>query len=89
MSKKPTASKKATTWVRLPELATHYGVSRSTAYKWTMKGIIPCRRVPGGRLIFFDLAEVDRWLKNQPPLRKSRNGEHKSDPRVEGDGREG
>ena len=74
MSKKPAESKRVTTWVRLPQLASHFGVSRSTVYKWTMAGTIPCRRKPGGRLIFFDLAEVDRWLKNQPPMRRPRGG---------------
>lgn len=43
------------------EGATYMGVSDSCLYKKTMAGTVPHYK-PGGKMIYFDRAELERWL---------------------------
>ena len=43
------------------ELAEYTGLSKSHLYKMTSTGGIPCYK-PKGKHIYFDRAEVDKWL---------------------------
>jgi len=38
-------------------------VSRSTVFKWSMTGKIPCKKAPNGRLLF-PVEEVRRWVES-------------------------
>lgn len=44
------------------EAAKYLGISRSTIWKMTSANNIPFFR-PGGRLMMFEKAELDRWIK--------------------------
>lgn len=54
------------------ELSEYIGVSVSTVYDWVAKGCIPSFRF--GRLIRFDLGEIDQWINESRPsqVRKDR-----------------
>lgn len=45
------------------QIATHLNVKKSTIYNWTHTGYIPHIKV--GRLVRFDKACVEKWLKNR------------------------
>jgi hypothetical protein len=38
-------------------------ISKSTAFKWSMLGKIPCQKAPNGRLLF-PVDEVRRWIES-------------------------
>ena len=38
-------------------------ISRSTVFKWTMAGKIPCQKAPNGRLLF-PVNEVRDWIES-------------------------
>lgn len=46
----------------LDEVSRYMGVSKSYIYKMAQTRQIPCYK-PNGKLIFFDRAEVEQWLK--------------------------
>lgn len=38
-------------------------ISRSTVFKWTMAGKIPCQKAPNGRLLF-PCEAVKKWIES-------------------------
>lgn len=54
-----------TQWVGVKDTAEHIGVSRATLYRYLAAGL-PSHQITGanGRR-FFDLAEVDAWLRSR------------------------
>ncbi len=49
----------------LGEVSRYTGISKSTLYKKTSKGLIPCYK-PSGKTLYFDRLEVENWLKQNP-----------------------
>ena len=49
-------------WLSVEEIAEHLGVKRDTIYKWVRTKDIPFHKV--GRLVKFQIKEVDRWVKD-------------------------
>ena len=49
-------------WLSVEEIAFHLGIKKDTAYKWVAKKHMPVHRI--GRLLKFDKAEIDRWVKS-------------------------
>lgn len=47
----------------LEECANYMGMKKNTLYQMTSKRRIPHYK-PGGRLVYFDLDEVNAWLKS-------------------------
>ena len=45
------------------ELAEYLGIARGTIYNWLSEKKIPCFKL--GRLVKFDLREIDKWLKGK------------------------
>jgi predicted DNA-binding transcriptional regulator AlpA len=50
-------------WVRLPRIAAHCDLSSHAVYKLVQAGIMPHGRA--GRILVFDIEEVDAWLKQR------------------------
>ncbi len=51
------------TLLTLEECANYMGMKKNTLYQLTSKRRIPHYK-PGGRLVYFDLEEVNAWLKS-------------------------
>jgi excisionase family DNA binding protein len=49
-------------WLSIEEIALHLGIKKDTAYKWVAKKHMPAHKV--GRLLKFDKAEIDSWVKS-------------------------
>jgi len=49
-------------WLSVEEIAVHLGIKQDTVYKWVAKKQMPAHRV--GRLLKFDKAEIDAWVKS-------------------------
>jgi len=49
-------------WLSVEEIAVHLGVKKDTVYKWVAKKHMPAHRV--GRLLKFDKAEIDAWVRS-------------------------
>jgi len=49
-------------WLSVEEIAVHLGIKQDTVYKWVAKKHMPAHRV--GRLLKFDKAEIDAWVKS-------------------------
>jgi excisionase family DNA binding protein len=49
-------------WLSIEEIAFHLGIKKDTAYKWVAKKHMPAHKV--GRLLKFDKAEIDTWVKS-------------------------
>ena len=49
-------------WLSVEEIALHLGIKKDTAYKWVAKKHMPAHKV--GRLLKFDKAEIDAWVKS-------------------------
>jgi excisionase family DNA binding protein len=49
-------------WLSVEEIAFHLGIKKDTAYKWVAKKHMPAHKV--GRLLKFDKAEIDAWVKS-------------------------
>jgi excisionase family DNA binding protein len=49
-------------WLSVEEIAIHLGIKKDTAYKWVAKKHMPAHRV--GRLLKFDKAEIDDWVRS-------------------------
>lgn len=47
--------------VRVKDITKLFKISRPTLYEWIKNGCPVYRK---GRLIFFDLSEVEQWVKN-------------------------
>lgn len=45
------------------EAAKYLGISKSALYKMTMQRKVPFYRSQGGKLIYFDRAEIIDWMK--------------------------
>ena len=48
-------------WLSVEEIAQHLGIKKDTVYKWFRNRQMPAHRV--GRLLKFQVKEVDRWIK--------------------------
>lgn len=55
-------------WLSVDEIAAHLGVKKSTVYMWTHMDRIPCHRI--GKLLRFNVVEVDKWVKSGKASRK-------------------
>ena len=81
-------------WLQVKQLSEQLKVSENWIYVRTMRGEIPFHRLVGSRILWFDPDEIDRWLRNQPPVRRQysrRRGVklgRPPKPRSEGEGRE-
>ncbi len=49
-------------WLSIDEIAIHLGIKKDTAYKWVAKKLMPAHRI--GRLLKFNKAEIDAWVKS-------------------------
>ncbi len=58
------------TILNFTELATYTGLSKSYLYKLSADGRLPAYK-PFGKCLFFDIAEVEAWLKQNPLLNDS------------------
>ncbi len=58
-----------TTWLRFPALMERLKVSEATLRRWLRQGL---PRVKMGRVLLFDAAEVDAWLKQHRSPKPSR-----------------
>ncbi len=50
-----------------PEAAQYMGISLSTLYKYTHRGVLPFSK-PNGKLIFFSREKLDEWLLSRPSV---------------------
>lgn len=59
------------TWMRVEAITKALGISRATLYRWLDRGL-PHHKV--GRVVLFDLDEVEAWLKapKQPRGKRER-----------------
>ncbi|TNF09474.1 MAG: AlpA family transcriptional regulator [Gammaproteobacteria bacterium] len=64
----------ATTILRLPEVKSRTGLSRSTVYLRISDGNFPKPISLGGRAVGWIEAEIDQWLEEQ--IEASRKAEH-------------
>lgn len=55
----------------ITQLSEAINIKKKTIYDWTHKGMIPYVKV--GRLVRFDLNDIERWLKAKKRNRISRN----------------
>lgn len=53
------------TILNLTELSTYTGLSKSYLYKLSHLGKLPAYK-PLGKCLFFDLAEVNSWIRQNP-----------------------
>lgn len=51
-------------YLSLAELAGYLGYHRETVYKKCRVGEIPCRKLPGGKILFVR-EEIDLWIDGQ------------------------
>lgn len=56
----------ACNWITVYELQTKLKISRSTVYRWILKGALRAYRLKGSHNIYFNNAEVDRFLSMSP-----------------------
>ncbi|MDR0926714.1 MAG: helix-turn-helix domain-containing protein [Ignavibacteria bacterium] len=54
----------------VPEVATYLGVSKYQIYQLTSKNVIPHEK-PCGKIIYFDIDDIDAWLKSGRKLTQS------------------
>jgi prophage regulatory protein len=52
--------------LRLPEVLSLTGVSRSSIYKWVDEGQFPRPKQLGSRAIGWDSRELSNWMDNRP-----------------------
>lgn len=45
--------------------AEYTGLALSTIYKLSSTNEIPCFKRPGGRFLYFEVEELDKWLKGE------------------------
>ncbi len=57
--------------VDISQLSEIINIKKKTIYDWTHKGLIPYVKV--GRLLRFDLNDIERWLKSNKHTEVSRN----------------
>ena len=55
----------------ISQLSEIINIKKKTIYDWTHKGLIPYVKV--GRLLRFDLNDIERWLKSNKHTKVSRN----------------
>ena len=55
----------------ISQLSEIINIKKKTIYDWTHKGLIPYIKV--GRLLRFDLNDIERWLKSNKHTKVSRN----------------
>jgi len=55
----------------ISQLSEIINIKKQTIYDWTHKGLIPYVKV--GRLLRFDLNDIERWLKSNKHTKVSRN----------------
>jgi prophage regulatory protein len=55
-------------FLRLPEVLTITGLSRSTIYKWVNEGDFPKPKQLGPRAIAWDSNEIATWSENRPSI---------------------
>lgn len=55
-------------YLRVSEVLTLAGISRSTLYRWLKQGIFPRRYQIGPGLVGFVEEEVRDWLANRPQV---------------------
>lgn len=53
----------------MEEIAYHLGVKKDTIYKWVRTTDIPSHKV--GRLVKFQIEEIDNWVKQGKAANKS------------------
>jgi excisionase family DNA binding protein len=58
-------------WLSVEEIAIHLGIKKDTAYKWVAKKHMPAHKV--GRLLKFDKAEIDTWVRSGGAADPSQN----------------
>lgn len=49
-------------WLSVDEIAQHLGIKKDTVYKWVKQRDMPHHKV--GRLLKFQVKEVDKWVKD-------------------------
>ena len=50
-------------FINIPDLACYLGISQNTLRSWIWRRLIPSHRF--GRLVRFDLREIDTWVKER------------------------
>ena len=58
-------------WVSVEEISEHLGVKKDTVYKWVARKKMPAHKV--GRLLKFQIKEVDRWVRAGKAAPDSKN----------------
>lgn len=66
-------------YLRVSEVLTLAGISRTTLYRWLKLGIFPKRHQLGPGLVGFVEEEVREWLANRPEVGDG-GGELESNP---------
>jgi excisionase family DNA binding protein len=61
-------------WISVEEVAEHLGVKRDTIYKWVVRRHLPAHKV--GKLLKFQISEVDRWVREGRAASVSSNSDH-------------
>jgi excisionase family DNA binding protein len=59
-----------TTLVNAAEVAAYFGVSTSTIHAWYRERKMPGHKMAGGRLILFDMAQIEEWAQKHKVLRR-------------------
>ena len=59
-------------WLSVEEIAEHLGVKKETIYKWVRTTDIPFHKI--GRLVKFQIKEVDSWVREGKAGEKSGGG---------------
>lgn len=49
-------------WLSVDDIAQHLGIKKDTVYKWVGRRKMPFHKV--GRLLKFQVGEVDRWVRD-------------------------
>lgn len=55
----------------ISQLSEIINIKKKTIYDWTHKGLIPYVKV--GRLLRFDINDIERWLKRNSHSKSMRN----------------
>jgi len=63
-----TPPKPAKAYLDAAEVATHFGVSRTTVHEWTRNE--DCPHVMRGKVLRYELAAVDAWFRGRSATRK-------------------
>jgi len=58
----------STNLITIKQLSEKLSVSVSTIYDWVSQGRVPYYKMAGGRLVRFNLQEIDSWLEEQRAL---------------------